>query len=876
MIRLEHLNKYFNKGRQNEIHVINDISLELPEKGMVAIFGKSGCGKTTLLNVIGGLDRFSGGSLTVDGQSIRQDTDALRNREIGYIFQNYNLNKSESCYDNVADALRLCGMKDGWQMRERVDAALRNVGMEQYVARTPDTLSGGQQQRIAIARAIVKNPRIILADEPTGNLDEANTILVMDLLKEISRDHLVLLVTHEADLVDYYCDTVIELQDGCVRDIRQNAGADGLRAKDKNDIFLGELEKRTGQVEGNVAVEYYGEPPAEPIRLRVVNSGGKLYLRIDTPRVQVLDDTSEVKLREGVFGEKHGKPRDGERIDMSKLPPVEGTHYGRLYTFRSALKSGWRTNFSGRRRGKKFLFVLMTMFSAVLVLMTSLFGTAFRDIFQARDANSRNTFYVYTPEDGSVSDRLLAALGDPASGIDGLSLTLNRTGGDRTLRFNAGFFETFGGGSYGNSISVSSHGVVLDRKLAEDFQLLAGRNTALEGAEMLISSALADDLLKNSTIGYLDDYESLIGLTSAELTAQNWEGEAALTQSLRVAGVVRSAEMAVYVDSLALARLAIGNSGLSVTSPATVRYTGEIPTGSTVLYVNADASSGKKLPAVGDKVQIHGLTLTVREIVKYSYDEQIEEMGKEFWYTEVFLVNAEDYVAISRRYGETDPLALPYSYYYEDDVIYEDVIIEEKAAISSDMEVSVASGQRYYTVVHSSDPDATAAWMQANFGTLTSPDGFSDPLITPDELYREEIEDSMSTIVSSIITMAVVMGILCICIYFIMRSSLLKGIREVGIYRAIGVTKKNLVYRFFIESAVLTVMTTLIGFLLTSTLMRLWLHATPLMEQIFYYPLWLAGFLLVLITGVCLLCGILPVLTLLNKTPSEILAKYDI
>ena len=112
MIRIEHLNKFFNKGKQNEIHVINDISLDLPERGMVAIFGKSGCGKTTLLNVIGGLDRFSGGSLTVNGQDIREDTDALRNREMGYIFQNYNLCRDVSCYDNVANALRLCGMKD--------------------------------------------------------------------------------------------------------------------------------------------------------------------------------------------------------------------------------------------------------------------------------------------------------------------------------------------------------------------------------------------------------------------------------------------------------------------------------------------------------------------------------------------------------------------------------------------------------------------------------------------------------------------------------------------------------------------------------------------------------------------------------------------
>ena len=231
MISIKGLNKFFNKGRQNQIHVINNVSLELPEKGMVAIFGPSGCGKTTLLNVIGGLDKFAGGSLCIDGKNIRRGTDLIRNQYVGYIFQNYNLNKSESCFDNVANALRLCGIKDQSVINERVMAALSNVGMDKYYKRTPDTLSGGQQQRIAIARAIVKNPKIILADEPTGNLDEANTVMIMDLLKAISKDHLVLLVTHEAELVDYYCDKVIELRDGRVVGIKDNDGADGLAVR---------------------------------------------------------------------------------------------------------------------------------------------------------------------------------------------------------------------------------------------------------------------------------------------------------------------------------------------------------------------------------------------------------------------------------------------------------------------------------------------------------------------------------------------------------------------------------------------------------------------------------------------------------------------
>ena len=255
MISIRSLNKYFNKGRQNEIHVINNVNLELPEKGMVAIFGKSGCGKTTLLNVIGGLDRFQSGSLTLDGQDIRRDTDGVRNRLVGYIFQNYNLNKEESCFDNVADALRLCGMTDRAEIETRTMAALANVGMDHYRARTPDTLSGGQQQRIAIARAIVKNPRIILADEPTGNLDETNTILIMDLLKQISRDHLVLLVTHEANLVDYYCDRVIELRDGCVTGVRDNEGANGFAALLETPFLLVD-DLGTEPMMRNITVEY--------------------------------------------------------------------------------------------------------------------------------------------------------------------------------------------------------------------------------------------------------------------------------------------------------------------------------------------------------------------------------------------------------------------------------------------------------------------------------------------------------------------------------------------------------------------------------------------------------------------------------------------
>ena len=876
MIRLEHLNKYFNKGKQNEIHVINDVSLELPERGMVAIFGRSGCGKTTLLNVIGGLDRFAGGSLTVNGQSIREDTDALRNREMGYIFQNYNLCVGESCYDNVANALRLCGMKDGWQMRERVTAALANVGMENFAARTPDTLSGGQQQRIAIARAIVKNPRVILADEPTGNLDEANTILVMNLLKEISRDHLVLLVTHEADLVDHYCDTVIELSDGRVVNIRSNENAGGLRARDKNDIFLGELEKQGSEENGLYAVDYYGEKPQTPVRLRVVNSGGKLYLRVDTAGVQVLDDTSEVKLREGVFEAHKETPRDGERVDMSKLPPVEGTRYGRLYTFRSAVRSGWRANFSRRKKGKKFLLALMTLFSAVLVLMTSLFGTSFRTLFEAKSANSRNTFYLYSPEDGAVSDKLTAALNDAAAGID--DLTLRRgygTAGDRTYRVNAGYFETFTGSSlYGSSsLTLEAHAVMLDSALAAGKEALVGKTSGLEPWEIVLSARMAELLLESSTVGYLREEKDLIGLPLSGLTHVDWS--TGRTHALVIAGIAAGSESVLYVDPLVRAKSVLTGESLRVISPADVGYEKAIAAGSAVIWAPANVAE-KELPAVGKTILVHGVELTVSEVLHV----KLENADSLSYYAPQVLVNAEDYIRIASRTGATDAVAVWQDYTYDksfdDDILYEGAAVGGAQPLS-ELAVSYPTlrGTVYYTVIHSSNPAATEAWLKENFSALSGP-GTYPALQTPDDLYRDRISDSLAGMISSFISMGVIVVILCICMYFIMRSSLMKGIREVGIYRAIGVTRKNLVYRFFIESAVLTALTTLVGFLLSSAVMRLWLHATPLMEQIFYYPLWLAGILLVLIIGVCLLCGILPALTLLRKSPSEILSKYDI
>ena len=250
MVTLQNVDKYFYRRKSNQIHVINDTSLELGDTGLTALLGPSGCGKTTLLNVIGGLDKADKGKIFINGQKITGRTagavDRIRNLNIGYIFQNYNLINTMTVFENVAMVLRMVGIKDEKEIREKVEYALELVGMYRYRKRYADMLSGGERQRVGIARAIVKNPAIIIADEPTGNLDSANTLEVMNIIKSISREKLVILVTHEENLANFYADRIIRLRDGKVVSDEINQNAEGLDYRIENRIYLKDIKDQRG------------------------------------------------------------------------------------------------------------------------------------------------------------------------------------------------------------------------------------------------------------------------------------------------------------------------------------------------------------------------------------------------------------------------------------------------------------------------------------------------------------------------------------------------------------------------------------------------------------------------------------------------------
>ncbi len=219
MLALKNLQKSYTLGKNEAVKVLNDINIEFRDKEFVSILGPSGCGKTTLLNIIGGLDKATGGDIIVENKKIKDfdavELDTYRSKRIGFIFQSYNLITNLNILQNVELALTIGGVSQS-ERKKRAIEALEKVGLKKHIRKNPLQLSGGQMQRVAIARALVNEPTIILADEPTGALDSESGLQVMEILKEISKARLVLMVTHNPDLAKEYSDRIIELKDGSV------------------------------------------------------------------------------------------------------------------------------------------------------------------------------------------------------------------------------------------------------------------------------------------------------------------------------------------------------------------------------------------------------------------------------------------------------------------------------------------------------------------------------------------------------------------------------------------------------------------------------------------------------------------------------------
>lgn len=850
MIKLNSLRKTYNKASRNAVTAVNGVSLELPKTGMVALFGRSGCGKTTLLNLIGGLDRADSGSVSLGDKIITPDETDARNRNIGFIFQNYYLAESLTVEENVAASLRLCGLSDEKVIEERTEIALCAVGLEKYRRRLPQNLSGGQQQRVAIARAIVKSPEIILADEPTGNLDEANTVMIMDLLKEISKDTLVILVTHEAHLVDYYCDRVIEMSDGKIVGEKTNEETGNYSAMGKNEVYLGDMQKRRTEGDG-VELEFYTKDSDEKISFSIISSGGVFYIRNETPgaRIKVLDSSAELSVHEGSYEETLAKrsEQNAEKLSrITSLPPVREGKTGRMYKLSSGIKSAWRRNFDKKKRLRKVLTATMFLLSIVFVLISANCMTLLKVIDKVKANYSDN--FIYIPKSSITADQL--------SEIKKNSKIVYPSPG--YLQSMNMMYASFSGGySSGSSYyhnyrnNMYTEAVILPERFASECKLICGRASDIGDKEIVISSATADAILESSMLSFVKTYEDVIGLRM-----MNNEANAGFTDAV-IVGVVKNTQREVYLNDLAFCGTLLDAGTVGAHSVAASEE--KAPEKGSV-YI---ASAYEKQHPKGSKILVNGMTFTVEgyfdngiyaedeyykeNVYTKGYDEKVTasdvivDVGGDPMNSYQVIMNDEDFCECALSMGES---TFKSHYYYEPKNCY--------AIYANDVK----------------------AMKEALLSYGVSADNIHDSEYMYDSFYQ--MEDVDLQIVGNLTTFVIISAFISLCMFFIMRSSITSDVKEIGIYRAIGVSRKNIVFKYFVESNLIFFLTEFIGFVGTVGVIAAATSGSASVEDLMYLPWFVVLALGVFLYAISTLCGILPVTLLIKKPPAAIIAKYDI
>ena len=823
MIKLTNVKKTFNARKSNEICVVNNMSLELPEKGMVAFFGKSGCGKTTLLNLIGGLDESQAGDIEIDGTTLKgSNVDKIRNEYIGYIFQNYNLDENKTVFQNVETALKLCGIEDIEVINNRVMSALRSVDLEKFSKRLPSTLSGGQQQRIAIARALVKCPRIILADEPTGNLDDANTIKVMDILKKVSQERLVILVTHEHDLVDLYCNQVIELVDGSIKDTKTLSNNDNESVRDQRKIYLGDMQS-TEVASGDIKVQFYGEQSLAS-HIKIVEKDGKVYIYSDSNNVKFLDDRSELQL----VDEKFVPRKIMENVhddDLAELSPIVAKK-SKMFTTWDSVKMGYNTAFKQGRFVKKMLIMLLMIFPIVLTLLVStMYASISNDGAYLLNGINKDIVKVHITSQEDMDKYLNIAKENEKNMIGDSSVSSDLSSGNTYTAIAKGAqFLTENAQSYRFNTSFLSVDQIKS-------PLIAGVKE-VDDDEIVITKSIAKDIINSRLLGYIDNANNLIGVT-IEIDYLPYT----------IVGIADETSSYIYVSHK--------NAYRNIYDTIYCNFSDQ-----------SNASYGKELKydAVGKTADI---VVNYDMLIPYTHSKF--KQGATFAFGEMEYTIVDSIGVYDENGGSTSASISEIICYFISKGTF---IVNDQAYKDSAYKLIIcnAFNSTYFDV---------AVTNAIEFSKKCDLEGLIN-YNCEDSLINSNYVNPPSSSVFWIVAIIIIVTVMTICIYLIMRTSLMSRVKEIGVYRAIGATKFDIIRSFFIEFLVLFFLTVFIGFILASSLIWAIMGIDVMMLTVVYLPFWLW-----LIVGIGLftlsaLCAMIPVVTMLSKTPAAILAKYDI
>ncbi len=820
MVRLEHVNKYFNRRKKNEIHVINDTTLKMEDKGLVALLGPSGCGKTTLLNVIGGLDKVGSGNVYINGEKLTGrragKIDQIRNLNVGYVFQNYNLVDSMTVFDNVAIALKMVGVKDTKEIEDKVNYVLHKVGMYRYRNRYADMLSGGERQRVGIARAIVKNPAIVIADEPTGNLDSKNTLEVMNIIKAISEDKLVILVTHEERLADFYASRIIRILDGKVVSDEINDHADDLDYRIENKIYLKDIQDHKRLKTDLYNLDFYNES-GDRLDLDIVIRNGNIYIRTNNPddRVEIVNEDSSIELVNDHYRQLSREDSAENSFDPQKLA-TSGTHkYHSILNPWTTIKRGFKTVFNYNILKKILLLGFLISSIFITYSISNIFGVL--NITDDEFVKEDKSYLTIIGKKIDVDTYLKYEADENYDYI---------MPGDSEISMSMPYKDYL----QTSSGSASLTGSLSDYKKLSAGDLVYGRLPENAGEivvdRMVLKSVIREQQSKMAGFG----------------TAESFLGHKVTVPQMpdmEIVGVSDLGSPCIYTDqSLFINLISNAQSEDDIQNGMDVGMssegTGESSSGSgAIVDYNLKASS---------------VNLTKGSWPTGDYEVLVNEKNK-------------DDMAIGKTIAQkVNGKKLKVVGYYKDAADSDFLLVN-----SSTVKYNVIRAKANITVC---PKDKKAALQQLNAEKINVKDTYG-------QSRKEYKEEKWASILSTLVLAGVILAISFIEIFLIIRASFLSRVKEVGVYRAIGV-KKNDIYKMFVgEILAITTMASLPGFVLMAYILSK-LSDISYFSQMFLVNPVVLGVSLLLIYGFNLVFGLLPVFRTIRKTPAAILSRTDV
>ena len=812
MIEIKNLNKYFNKGKKNQIHVINNVNLTLNDNGLVALLGPSGSGKTTLLNTIGGLDNVKSGNIYIDGKKITSKLtykrDKIRNINIGYIFQDYKLIDNMSVYSNVSLVLKMLGIKDKKEIKKRVDYVLEKVGMYRYRNRPCNMLSGGERQRVGIARAIVKDPDIIIADEPTGNLDSKNSLEIMNIIKAISKDRLVILVTHENNLAKFFASRVIEIEDGTIVNDYENKNVDALDYQIDNKFYLKDFENYESIKEKAIDVDVYSSGN-DKIKLDIVVKNGNIYIKSNTKeKIEVIDENSSIE-----FVNAHYKKIDKETVNKYQFNFNEVINknikkkYSSIFNIFTLITNGFRKVFDFSVLKKILLigFVLAGMF---IMYSTSSIAANLK-IDEDNFVTYNKNYLILRKKSISINDYLnYEKMEDISYVIPGDSLV------NFELKVND-YYQTSKytynlKGSLSSLEMINKDNLILGKMPENEYEIVVDKLT--------INNLLNDNNQEIAMTGIVN-VESFL---NRKVTINNMK-------SFTIVGITDLHSPSIYLNrNLFVNVLANSSNKNSYDS-------WEIDDRNTTLYLDYQL--------IDDQIELKKGRLPSNDyevLVNISHEYEMP-LNKEI----TLKINDTKLTVVGYYYSKTGMD----SYLVNNNMIKYNYITSASSIM-----------------VYSNNKDKTIDELRKL--KLNIKDTYQDSKNT---YLRNRKEATRNNIIIS----AIILGISLIEIFLMIRSSFLSRIKEIGILRAIGVKRIDIYKMFMGEIIAITTLASVPGILFMTYILKV-LSTIPMFNNYCVVNLGVVLFSIILVYAFNILVGLLPVFNTVRKTPAAILSRHDL